>query len=108
MQWHHVLCLRAWQPGSVTKRCHKRAICGRNKCALYICRSHHFTYRDGMYAVNEHFQRVVKPKNFAEPWLLTHDKVSLHHYVLKSREVSGAVFPQQHPSACTAVETIDC
>lgn len=56
------------------------------------CRAHHFTYTDGKYSVNEHFQRCDGPNNFGQASRLTHDKASLHHYVLKSREVESWKF----------------
>jgi hypothetical protein len=53
------------------------------RAVFYVCRPHHFNYTDGMYAVNEHFQRVDGP-TYAPA---TVDKIALHHYVLKSEQV---------------------
>jgi hypothetical protein len=51
------------------------------------CSPHTFTYAPGAYAVDEHFQRVNGPRHAVK----TIDKVALHHYVLKSLEVSVCI-----------------
>lgn len=43
---------------------------------------HHWLYKPGFYAVNEHFQRVDGPTNSN----MTTDKIVAHHYVRKSLE----------------------
>jgi hypothetical protein len=48
-----------------------------------LCSPHTFTYAAGAYAVDEHMQRVTGPRHTAKSL----DKIALHHYVLKSREV---------------------
>ena len=53
------------------------------------CRPHHFNFTDGMYAVNEHFQRVDGPTYGPA----TVDKIALHHYVLKSEQVRSCRVP---------------
>lgn len=44
---------------------------------------HHWSYKPGFYAVNEHFQRVDGYWNHN----VSLDKIAIHHYVLKSLEV---------------------
>ena len=48
-----------------------------------LCSPHTFTYAAGAYAVDEHMQRVSGPRHAVRSL----DKIALHHYVLKSREV---------------------
>ena len=43
---------------------------------------HHFSYKDGMFAVNERFERVDTPLSKA----VTNDKIVLNHYVTKSEK----------------------
>lgn len=45
---------------------------------------HDWKYKPGFHAVDEHFQKVIGPKNHN----VTTDKLAIHHYVLKSFEVS--------------------
>lgn len=54
-----------------------------------IAGPHHWKYKPGFYAVNEHFHRVDGPRNRN----ITTDKIVIHHYVLKSLEA--------HSHACS-------
>ena len=73
-----------------------RAGCQLSSSFLCICRPHHFNYTGGMYAVNEHFQRVDGP-TYAPA---TVDKIALHHYVLKSEQVGAQLMMPVRSAAC--------
>lgn len=57
---------------------------------------HHWIYKPGFYAVTERFQRVNGPMNDH----ITTDKIAIHHYVLKSREVRIGVRCLHTPGSC--------
>lgn len=50
------------------------------------CRPHHWRYKWPYRAVNEHFQFVSGPTTKK----VSIDKIALHHYVLKSKEVRSS------------------